>query len=87
MALLFLLLLYVVCYTKFQDGCQCTKVILWCNGLRSKSKKRVVSDDERDDDDIDRRKRSRKAEEREDKVSSILKDLHGTKFTPMQLRI
>ena len=70
-----------------------TKVVLWCNGLRSKSKKRVASDDERDDDDIDhdfRRKRSRKAEEREDKVSSILKDLkakHGTKFTPMQLRI
>ena len=72
------------------------KVVLWCNGLRPSSRKRKRSPQNEDSDSDEERepitkaKRSKKAEEREDKVHDILKQLkekHDKSFSPMQLRI
>ena len=72
------------------------KVVLWCNGLRPSICKRKRSPQNEDSDSDEERepitkaKRSKKAEEREDKVHDILKQLkekHGKSFLPMQLRI
>ena len=72
-----------------------TKVVLWCDGLRVKRKRKAQNEDGEEDnkDDVEcesRTKRSKKDEEREDVVMNTLKELkekHGNAYSPMQFRI